>query len=399
MNSKNVIILIGLIVLLISYIKINDIIFYSDSSLNEVNTQYKNIQQISSTLPMEHIVNLNNKLLLCSGLNYPKIFITKEYLENDINNGTLFLFNIKTNELKPLEIKNFPKGRRFHPQGLSLYKVDSYKYYLFVINHSIRTNPELNEERIEKILVEINGQNVDLSFKNTFSLPSSFFGTLNSIAVIDLNTIYFTTQSYFALPSFSFEDNINDYIPIIKYKTFYYLDMIFKKLNIKKTYLYSYNLDKMKINLIENSQGLSNHGLAYNRDKSLLYMVRTYEKDIKIFEVSRHIPSKALLINTIKTVYNVWNIFYDSENDKIYAGIYGSNNELKNMEKSYIENGNFENVTSFGGFEEIDVKNNYEITELILRKDEVKGVSSAIKINNNIYLSSAYQNGLFIYQK
>lgn len=399
MCSKNFLLLFGMIVLLLSYIKIIDIINYSDSNLNEVNVKYKNNKYISSPLPMEHIVKINDELLICAGLNYPKIFISKEYLTNPIKDGSLFLFNMKNNEFKPLIIENFPKGVRFHPHGLSLYKDNSDKYYLFIVNHSIKANPEDNEERIEKVSLEINRHNINLSFKNSYSLPKNYFGTLNSIAVIDLNTLYFTTHSYFPLPSFSQDDSTDNYLIKIKYQIFDKLDKLFKILNIKKTYLYSYNLDERKINLISNSEGLSNHGLAYNPDKSLLYMARPFEKDIKIYEISRHFPTKALLINTIKTIYNVRNIFYDIYNEKIYAGIYGSNKELTNLDKSYIQFGSFNNITSFGGFEEIDVKNDYEITELILMKDKVKGVSSGIKVNNKIYLSSPYQNELFIYQQ
>ena len=406
MESKNVVLLFGFIVLLISYIKINEKIYFSDNSnLNEVNTKNKNKKYINSSLPFEHIIKINNELLLCSGLNYPKIFVTREYLSSKINDGALFSYNIESNELKSLNIENFPKNIPFHPHGISLYKVSLDKYYLYIINHSINPNQKENEERIEKVLLTINNKNSNsekllLSFKNTVSLPKNFFGTLNSLAVVNLYTIYFTTQNYFSLPSFSYDNksDINSLYQIIKFKLYDWLNILFQKLNLKKSYLYSYNLDNGKINLIPNSEGLSNHGLAFNIDKSILYMSRTIEKDIKIFEISRNDPTKALLINTVKTIYNVGNIFYDNKNEKIYAGIYGSYMERKNLENNYIKNGNFDEVTTFGGFEEIDINNNYEISYILLIKDEFKGVSSGIKINNNIYLSSPYQNGLLIYE-
>ena len=128
-------------------------------------------------------------------------------------------------------------------------------------------------------------------------------------------------------------------------------------------------------------------------------MASSHEKEIKIFEISRNDPTKALLIGSIKTIYNVGNIFYDGEKDKLYAGIYGSLSELINLGNNYIKNGDFEDVTTFGGFEEIDIKNNYDISDIILMKNEIKGVSSAIKINNAIYLSSPYQAFLLIYQR
>ena len=126
-------------------------------------------------------------------------------------------------------------------------------------------------------------------------------------------------------------------------------------------------------------------------------MARSQEKDIKLFEISKNDPCKALLIETVKTMYNVANIIYDEQTEKIYAGIFGSTLEIINLENNYIKNGNFEESDTFGGFEEIDIKNNYEITDIILMKNGLKCVSSAIKINKNIYLSSSYQNGLLIY--
>ena len=155
----------------------------------------------------------------------------------------------------------------------------------------------------------------------------------------------------------------------------------------------------MKINKIPNSEGLSNHGLEYNSLNSILYMSRPLEKDIKIFEISRNAPSKAILINKIKTIYNIGNLYYDKEKEKLYAGIYGCYNELKNLENNFLKNRNFDEVTTFGGFEEFDVKSDYKISDIFLMKNEFKGISNGIKINNNIYLTSTYQNGILILQK
>ena len=404
--GKNFFLFIGFILLFIAYIKYNEITYFTNNSnLNEVNIKDKNLKFINSSFPMEHCIKLTDELLICSGLQYPKIFITKEYLSNTIEDGSLFLYNIKEDKLHPLDIENFPKSVPFHPHGISLYNINTEKFYLYIINHSIKKDSGKNDERIEKVLLTIdnykkNNQKLSLSFKNTITLPKNYFGTLNSLAVINADTIYFTTQNFFPLPSFSREPkNINNYIELIYTKLFYLLNIAFQKLNLKKAYLYSFNWNNEKITLIQNSEGLSNHGLAYNSEKNILYMARSHEKDIKIFEISRNDPTKALLIGTIKTIYNVGNIFYDNNKEKLYAGIYGSTSELINLENSYINFGDFENTTTFGGFEEIDAKNNYDIIDIFLMKNEIKGVSSAIKINNEIYLTSPYQYGLLIYKR
>ena len=401
MTSKTWIIIIGLISLFFGYIKYNQDLYYgNDNYLNEINVSNKDFKLINSELPLSHIIKLNEKFLICSGMNYPQIFLKQEYLLNNINNGGIYSYNLKSQKLEKLELDNYPTKLQFHPQGLSLYQIDSENYYLYVINHLIKTEPEKNVEKIEKFKLTISKDNISLYYKNSFSLPQDYFGTLNSIVAINEKILYFTTNNYFSLPCFSEnENNYMKYWHLIKFKIYEWLNILFKKLTISQTFLYSYDFETDEINKIYKSNGISNRGLAYDPKNSLLYMVRSYEKDIKIFEVSKNIPSNALLIKTIKSLYNVENIYYDGENKKIYCGIYGSIKSLKELENSFIIEGNFGNISTFGGFEEINIEKENEISDLIVFKNELKGITSAIKINDEIFFSSIYQNGLLIYKK
>ena len=401
MTSKTWIIIIGLISLFFGYIKYNQDLYYgNDNYLNEINVSNKDFKLINSELPLSHIIKLNEKFLICSGMNYPQIFLKQEYLLNNINNGGIYSYNLKSQKLEKLELDNYPTKLQFHPQGLSLYQIDSENYYLYVINHLIKTEPEKNVEKIEKFKLTLSKDNISLYYKNSFSLPQDYFGTLNSIVAINEKILYFTTNNYFSLPCFSEnENNYMKYWHLIKFKIYEWLNILFKKLTISQTSLYSYDFETDEINKIYKSNGISNRGLAYDPKNSLLYMVRSYEKDIKIFEVSKNIPSNALLIKTIKSLYNVENIYYDGENKKIYCGIYGSIKSLKELENSFIIEGNFGNISTFGGFEEINIEKEYEISDLIVFKNELKGITSAIKINDEIFFSSIYQNGLLIYKK
>ena len=401
MDTKNSILLIVLGIVLGLYLKNNEnVLFGTNTQLNEINISNRDFQHINSEFPISHIIKLNDEFLICSGINIPKIYIAKEYVEKDIENGGLYLYNIKKKLLEKIKLDNYPDILPFHPHGISLYQIDSDNYYLYVINHLIREDSAKNEERIEKFNLNIERDKITLYYKNSFSLPQQYFGTVNSIAAINHNVIYFTTENYFSLPCYSFNDsNYISYLYLAKYKIYEWMNIIFQKLNIKYSYLYSYDMNKEKINLINDSEGISNRGLAYDPKNSVLYMVQAFEKDIKIFEISRNVPSNALFIKKIKTMYNMENIFYDIEKEKIYGGIYGSINELKELDKSYINNGNYVNVTTFGGFEEIDAQKGYDISDMILFKDELKGISSAIKVNNKIFFSSTYQNELLIYTK
>ena len=95
MNSKNFFVLLGVIILLISYLGINQITYFSENTnLNEVNIKNRNYLFIESSFPITNIIKINNELLLGSGLQYPQIYFTKEYLSDPINDDSLILYNI-----------------------------------------------------------------------------------------------------------------------------------------------------------------------------------------------------------------------------------------------------------------------------------------------------------------
>ena len=180
MSSKNIILIIGLIVLLIAYLKYNQSKYFNDNTnLNEINIKPKNFNYITTPTPIEHFVKINDNYLLGTGLQYPEIFITKEYLTYPIKNDSLFLYNIKHDQLTELKINNFPKEVGFHPQALSLLKISEGKYYIYVVNHAILYHEEKCEDRIEKILLETDNNDDKkfiLSFEDSSNFPENYFG-------------------------------------------------------------------------------------------------------------------------------------------------------------------------------------------------------------------------------
>ena len=102
MDGKNSILLIGAIAILFGYIRYNEDLYYgSKSHLNEINVHNKDFIHINSDLPMSHMIKLNDKFLICSGLNYPDIYIKKDYLFNTIDNGGIYSYNITANSSIP----------------------------------------------------------------------------------------------------------------------------------------------------------------------------------------------------------------------------------------------------------------------------------------------------------
>lgn len=401
MDLKRIFPLICVILLFSAYIKYNQNYYYgNDSKLNEINIKNPNsIEYINSNKIINSIIKLNQDYIIGSFFDTNQIFTNNDHLYKKIANGDLFLYNVKTKEINVIEIINFPKNTPFHPHGLDLYKISNDKYYLYVVNHSNKFQG-ISEERIEKILVNINNKKtwelpiITLTYQSFYILPKEYFGAVKDIAIISMDTFYFTTHLSFPLLTSSNEDK--NIFGIMKYEIFKAISKLYIILNIKNTFLFSYH-DGI-INKIDGSGGLLNGGLTFDKERNLLFMARTIEKDIKIFEVLRNFPPKALYINSIKTMYNLDSIYYDEETEKLFLGIYGAQKEVEELKDGYL-NESFDNVTSYGGFEELDQKNNYQISDIILLKNQLKGITSSVKIQNDIFLSSSFQNGLLIYHR
>ena len=112
-----------------------------------------------------------------------------------LKQGTLVLFDIKTKQLKNLEIKNFPKNLNFFPHGMKLYK----NIYIYIINHGLNS---IDGERIEIIeLIKERNEIIYLKYIKSIKLPKQFISSTNNLSVVAEDDIFFTTSLPMYLPA------------------------------------------------------------------------------------------------------------------------------------------------------------------------------------------------------
>lgn len=356
--------------------------FPSHLPKESIGSNNKNCKVIDSNFQYEDLCQLNENFIIATTY-YSNFF---DYLfGKKLPIGKFFALNLQKEILFEIPIKNFPNNLTFDPLAIDILNQE----YLFCINH--RTTEEFSNEQIEIFKISFTGEKgIELIYYKSIILPNNFFGTLNSIAVKDVETFYFTTWRVFACPNSpqdikSFFGNL-----IFKFKNmFLFIQML---LDIKLTNVYIYHNGKIK--KIKNSNSILNNGLTFDHDSRLLYAVRSIEKDIKVYKVSKR-GDDAEYIKTIKIPYIGDNIFF--KNGKLNIGI--NPYMLDNIKvKEEINKGNdAKNVTHFSGFLEYDISKE-KITDLFLQ-DNFKAISSGIKVGNKIVMSSIAFRGLYICKK
>jgi hypothetical protein len=165
-------------------------------------------------------------------------------------------------------------------------------------------------------------------------------------------------------------------------------------MKLTNLYIYSNN----KINKINGGEGIVNNGLAYNKKDKILFMAQTFEKNIKVFKLGER-KFDINFIKDIKSNYCIDNLDYDEKNNLLYAGIIGKMYSGNKMAKNYFMNGNLGNEDVYGGLEVIDPNNNYEIKDVYLLKNKLKGISTGSIINNKVIFSSVFDKGILICEK
>ena len=362
--------------------------------LREINASNKKCHIINVPTTISHLVSINSQFLIGSEYKSLDIYNFKSFLINRIYDESIYIINIKSEKYYKAKIIDFPKNIPFHPHGLSLYKKRDNEYILYILNHAVNGLYE-GEERIEKINVFFNPKKEEITmiYDSKITLPNEYFLKVDSINVINEDIFYFTTNSPF-LSLREPDDLLNIKNKILEY-AYDFLKPIMIMLNIKKCYVYIYNRKNVgkEIEIIPDSESLNNKGICYDKKRNLIYVVKSLEKKINIFEIDEY---NTKFMKSIPILYVGNNIYYDEDEDLIYLGINGKMNEYDSIVHSYKKNNNFDNVNTFSGYEIIDPKNNYSINELMIMKSDYKWVSSSIQINDKNYMSSIFSKGIYV---
>ena len=380
-----IMILFSLVILIISYIiydanqKLKSQIPQFEE-LKETGMEKRKCKRINSDYSFEDIFQLNDEFIIASTI-FDDIYEFKYYNEY-MTKGKIYAFNLKTEELFEIPIKNFPKTISFSPLGIDILN----KEFLFVINHN--GTPKGSNDRIEIFKIHLSGEKgIELTYEKSIILPDRYFGTLNAVAAIDLNSFYFTTWQVFSLP---LKPSIYEKI---LYKIKEILNMILLSYNIKGNYVYLY--DEGKISKLEESGAQFTNGIVYDSTNKFLFAVRTIEKDILIYKIADD-GKEGSRIGSIKTPYNVDNIFF--KDNKLYCGINSNLHMVGKIKSAIKEKGNANDISHFSGFMEISLNQGNKITDILLQ-DKFKCVSSGIKVGNKTIMSSFADKGLYVCQE
>jgi len=298
--------------------------------------------------------------------------------------GSLVVIDPNRQEIFKRPIKNFPKGIAFHPHGIYIYN-----NLLYAINHAYSKGGE----RIE--VFEIIGSNfLDIEFiyqrSLIFEKKLKLSGITNDLAVVGKNDeLYITSYLPF---SDSLEGRTN--------KSF--LEKLLEKLvimfKIKLTYIYYCKSIKSEFlcSQIPNTSSLMNNGIAFDY-KDKLYVSQPLEKRIRVFEINVNDKKQLKYIRDIYPGYAGDNVYFNKDTKELYIGALGKIiNHFGFIKDSKLTN----NLPSSHDYEfgaiEIETTKDDNVNVLTMFKNNLLGVSSAIKLNDSVYISSWADDGILV---
>ena len=351
MKCSTLITISSLILILLSYGYYNKInLTYTEPPPE--NLPKLSCKKINYSRLMEDFVKVDDNNIIACGASFSDLY-QKYSIYNpgyQLEQGNLILFDLKKEQPKNLEIKNFPENTNFFPHGMKLYK----NKYIYVINHGLNS---VDGEKIE--IFEIIKQKNDIKYLNyvkSIKLPDEFISATNGLAVVDEEDIFFST-------SFSVPPPPTDKANFFSKNLFYLAEFFKIYLNLRMTYLYHYKNGIIK--KVENSKSYGDNGVAYDDVSNLLFLAQTHEKIIRVYKYEKNGEIK--FVKDIYIGYKIDNLIFDEKNRILNAGISGTG--------------------GYGGLAEIYPDNNFEIK--IPFYDVINVVSaSAMKIKRKVYLVS-----------
>ena len=184
---------------------------------------------------------------------------------------------------------------------------------------------------------------------------------------------------------------------ISKYKAFLYkyYDRIKRVLKLRKCVLYKFNMKENKLEVVSNSYGLDNNGVAYDKDNKLLFMALTLDKNIRVYQLNEK-GDVIKVVKDISTGYTLDNLYFDNSSKLLFAAIMGiAKNNFEFLDPSK----GIKKDQVFGGILVYDFKKDDKPVYTFLQNHFIKEVSSGMIIGDNIYLSSFYDKGILKCQK
>ena len=281
----------SIVIILISYMAYNEITIYDYFKKNEkINSSpSQDCKIIPSEGPIETFIPISDNIFIGGSTNYKERYNNFKYLDHIYDKGSIIYLDKKKEKIFNIEIENFPKDIPISPDGM-----DYYNGKLYVINHAY-----LEGERIEVFKVSL--KPLKLIYEKTFKFEDKYFGKFNSIIVINDDIFYVSEWLTIPLP---LTKNISF---IYKFLLKYY-DFFKRALKLRFCAMNQFNIKTNTLQKIDNSYGIANNGITYDREKRILYLAQTFDKNIKVFQLDEKGNIKKFLRN-IPTEYALDNLF------------------------------------------------------------------------------------------
>lgn len=363
----------GFVILVISYMSYNELTILDYFKQNEKinSSKSQDCKIIPSENPIETFIPLTNNLFIGGSTNYKERFRNLKYLNHIYEKGSIIVLDKNKEKIFDIEIENFPKNIPISPDGM-----DYYNGKLYVINHAY-----LEGERIEVFKVSLDP--LKLIYEKTFKFDDKYFGKFNSITVINNDIFYVSEWLTIPLP-------LKKNISLIEKFLLKYYDFLKRALKLRFCAMIKFNMKSNTLEKIDNSYGIANNGITYDRENKLLYLAQTFDKNIKVFKLDEKGEVDKFLRN-IPTEYGLDNLFYDNKTKLLYAAILGN---LKISFDYYDPNKNVSRDKIYGGLLVYEPNKSDKVIYTFLQNDFMIEVTHGIIEDDNIYLSSACDNGI-----
>ena len=363
----------SIIVIFVSYMAYNEIAVFDYFKINKKinSSKTQNWKVIPSENPIETFIPLSDYIFIGGSTNYKERFNNFKYLDHIYDKGSIIVLDKKNDKIFDIELENFPKNVPISPDGM-----DYYNGKLYVINHAY-----LEGERIEVFKVSLNP--LKLIYERTFKFDEKYFGKFNSITVINDDIFYVSEWLTFGLP---LTKNIS-FIQKLLYK---YYDFFKRALKLKFCVMNKYNMKTNSLEKINNSYGIANNGITYDRENKILYLAQTFDKNIKVFKLKENGDVEKFL-RDIPTEYGLDNLYFDNKTKRLYAAILGN---LKISFDYYNPTKNVSRDSIYGGILVYEPNKSDEVIYTFLQNDFMIEVTHGFMQGDDIYLSSACDKGI-----
>ena len=169
-----------------------------------------------------------------------------------------------------------------------------------------------------------------------------------------------------------------------------YYDSIKRALKLRFCGMIKYDMKTNTLQKIDNSYGIENNWITYDREKRLLYLAQTFDKNIKMFKLNEKGEVEKCVKN-IPTEYGWDNLFFDNKKKLVYADLLGN---LKISFDYYDPTKNIPRDKIYAGLAVYDPYKSEEPIYTFLQNDFMIEVTHGFMKYDNIYLSSAIYIGI-----